>query len=372
MATVAPASAVAASTQKKRAAETSADPSMNKTSAKKALSALKAPPKCKAATQSQYVRFKSLLQKDAKARGDKDTTDNITKIAKEAWKRVQHLTPPLAMEDGANTNDVASSSASNLGEDVQRYLRIKGTMLKEEKEMQAKFDTEVNAYCAAFVTAAYSYLKWCLIEATEDNQQTLLEACELVKKKRVLSHFFTCGVDNSSVTQLLGEADDQLVQFKTLKDERALVAKLQNASEEELKQHAKEHIRLLAQDAQFVQLQRKKAIDDERQRQIEERELEKADGIEDEVCRALKKQMKYGNLSSKHSSSRNSYVKGGVSEKVFAKAFNVKVGTKQATFEGHKVGYTFLRYGASLQCNEVKVKLVGDELVATTSFYMDK
>lgn len=166
------------------------------------------------------------------------------------------------------------------------------------------------------------------------------------------------------MTKLLNEANDQLVQFKALKDERALVAKLQNASEEELKQHAKEHIRLLAQDAQFVHLQRKKAIDDERQRQIEERELAKADGIEDEVCRALKKQMKYGSLSNKYSSSRISYTKGGVSEKVFAKAFNVKVGTKQTTFEG--------QYGACLQCSDVKVKLVGDELVATTSFYMNK
>ena len=79
--------------------------------------------------------------------------------------------------------------------------------------------------------------------------------------------------------------------------------------------------------------------------------------------------MKYGSLNNKHSSTRISYTKGGVSHKVFAKAFGVPVGTKQATIDGSEVGETYLRYGASLKCTEVKVKLVGDELVAQTSFF---
>mmetsp|Transcript_15768 Transcript_15768/g.22426 ORF Transcript_15768/g.22426 Transcript_15768/m.22426 type:complete len:83 (+) Transcript_15768:235-483(+) len=82
--------------------------------------------------------------------------------------------------------------------------------------------------------------------------------------------------------------------------------------------------------------------------------------------------MKYGSLTNKHSSTRISYTKGGISDKVFAKAFGVPVGTKKATIEGSEVGEKWLRYGASLKCSTVNVKLVGDELVAQTSFYMDK
>ena len=82
--------------------------------------------------------------------------------------------------------------------------------------------------------------------------------------------------------------------------------------------------------------------------------------------------MKYGSLKNKYSSSRISYTKGGVSLKVFAKAFGVSEGTKKATIDGSEVGENYLRYGASLKCNDVNVKLLGDELVAQTSFYMSK
>jgi hypothetical protein len=163
-----------------------------------------------------------------------------------------------------------------------------------------------------------------------------------------------------------------MAEFKAASEERALLTTLQNATEEELKQHVKEHIRLLAQAAELDRLKENKAIEDERQLQADERELEKADGIQDEITRALKKQMKYGNLTNKHSSTKISYTKGGVSQKVFAKAFSVPVGTKKATIDGDKVGETYLCYGASLKCTEVNVKLVGDELVAQTSFYMHK
>ena len=359
--------AVSQSPSKKRAAESPASPSMTLAAAKKTLSSLKLPSKGKGATQSEYVRFKSLLLKDAKARGDKDTTDNITKIAKEAWKKVQYQTPPSADELDTKTDETSSS-----GDDVQRYLRLKGVMLKEEREMQAKFDAEAKAYCTAFVTSASSYLQWCLIEATEENQQPLLEAMKLVKGQYLPFHFRAYRVDDTPALNALRETLEQLKEFKKLKDERALLAKLQNATEEGLKLHVKEHIRLLAQAAELDKLKKNKAIEDEKKCEADERELAKADDIQDEITRALKKQMKYGSLNNKHSSTRISYTKGGVSHNVFAKAFGVPVGTKQATIDGSEVGETYLRYGASLKCTEVKVKLVGDELVAQTSFFMDK
>lgn len=362
-----PAAVSESPTSKKRAAESPASPEMSLEAAKKTLAGLKVP-QAKGATQSEYVRFKSLLLKDSKARGDKDTTDNITKIAKEAWKKVQHLTPPSADELDEKMNDASSSS----GDDLQRYLRLKGVMLKEKLDTQAKFDAEAKAYCALYVKSASSFLQWCLIEATEENHQPLLDACKLVKSKSVSLNYASYQVDDSPVSKALRDTIDLLAEFKKLKDERALVAKLQNATEEELKLHAKEHIRLLAQDVELNKLKKTKEIEDERQRLADERELQRADGIQDEITRALKKQMKYGSLTSKYSSTKISYTKGGVSHKVFAKAFGVPVGAKKATIDGSEVGENYLRYGASLKCNQVNVKLVGDELVAQTSFYMSK
>lgn len=349
------------SPSKKRSAESPASPPMTLAAAKKALSSLKVPSCPKSA--SEYVRFKAVLLKDAKARDDKDTKDNITKIAKEAWKRVQHRSVP-SPDDEVDTNT---------DDDLQHYLRLKGVMQREQQEIQAKFNAEAKAYATSYVTAASSLLQWCLIEVTEENQQPLVEACKLVSSKSVSSFDFRAhGVDDSPLNNALRDTRDQLAEFKKMKSERALVTKLQNATEEELKLHAKEHIRLLAQAAELDKLKKTKEIADERQRQADERALERADGIQDDITRALNKQMKYGSLANKYSSTRISYTKGGISDKVFAKAFGVPVGTKKATIEGSEVGEKWLRYGASLKCSTVNVKLVGDELVAQTSFYMHK
>ncbi len=289
------------SPSRKRSAESPASPPMTLAAAKKALSALKLPSRPK--TASEYVRFKAALLKDAKARDDKDTKDNITKIAKEAWKKVQYLAAPSPDELDTDTNDAE--------DDLQRYLRIKGVMRKEQQEIQARYDAEAKAYSTAYVTAASSLLQWCLIEVTEDNQQPLLEACKLVSSKSVSSFDFRAhGVDDSPLNNALRETRDLLAEYKKLKSERALVTKLQNATEEELMLHAREHIRLLAQGAELNKIKKTKEIEDERQRQRDERELARADGIQDDITRALKKQMKYGSLTNKHSSTRISYTKG--------------------------------------------------------------
>ena len=61
-----------------------------------------------------------------------------------------------------------------------------------------------------------------------------------------------------------------------------------------------------------------------------------------------------------------------MSQKVFAKVFIVVVGTKKATIAGSDVGTKSLRYGACLECSDVNVKLVGEELVTQASFFMTK
>ena len=151
-----------------------------------------------------------------------------------------------------------------------------------------------------------------------------------------------------------------------MKSEGALVAQLRNATDEELLQHAKEHRRLLAQVGELNVIKMKKKAQDERHREAEERELSNADSIKDEITRALSKQMKYGqNL--KWSSQKITYQRGGVSERVFAKAFKVAVGMKQATIRSSEVELKYLRFDAHLECAQVTVKLSGKDLTATTS-----
>lgn len=192
----------AASASSKRPAESPAAPAMTKAAAAKALSSLKTP---KLKSQSQYVRFKSLVLKDAKDRGDTETSGNITKVAKDAWANVKHLTPPPPVDPATNTNSTTASSTSNLSEDMQRYLLLKGRVIKDEQDDKQKFNAEVKAYCVAFVPAATSHLQWQTIAAAEDNFASLVEAVELVAKKYE-SSYWSSGVDKAPLTKSLNEA----------------------------------------------------------------------------------------------------------------------------------------------------------------------
>jgi hypothetical protein len=87
-------------------------------------------------------------------------------------------------------------------------------MLEEEKEDYAKFDAEAKAYCAAFVSCASSHLQWCIIEATEENQQPLKEACSLVNAKYIGNLFTGRRVDESPVIQALKQARDQWLNLR--------------------------------------------------------------------------------------------------------------------------------------------------------------
>ena len=128
---------------------------------------------------------------------------------------------------------------------------------------------------------------------------------------------------------------------------------------------------MISQVAVLNKIKLKKQEEDKRKEEAEERELGNADMIKYEITSALMKQIKY-DASTKHSSVKISYTKGGVSPKVFAKAFNVAVGSKKATIPGSEVGTKSLRYGAYLKSTDVSVKLIDNALVAQASYYMPK
>ncbi|KAL7555164.1 hypothetical protein ACHAWF_018822 [Thalassiosira exigua] len=356
------------SPNKKRPAECSTAPSMTKAAATKALSSLYSPAKKK---QSQYVRFKALLLKDAKDRGDTETIENITKVAKDSWAAVKHLTPPPPVDPATNTNSMVASTNSNLGEDIQRYLRLKGRVIKDEQDEQQKFIDDMKAYCIAFVSAATAYLQWHNIESTQEDTSSLADAVDLVTKKFESNNYWSPSVDKSPFDKSLKEAKQQLAHFKDIASESYLVAKLRNATDDELLEHVKEHHRLLRQAAELKAIERKKKVEEAAKRVAEERELENAHRIEPLITKGLYKQMKY-NANLKWGYEEIRFVVDEVSPRVFAKAFGVAVGTKRATIAGHKVGRKELRFGAHLGCDDVNVTLVGEEAVAKARFTMHK
>lgn len=107
-----------------------------------------------------------------------------------------------------------------------------------------------------------------------------------------------------------------------------LVAKLRNASEEELLQHAREHTQLLAQAGELATIKDKtQAVKAERERE-EQLALSMAHKLKSDICRELYRQMVYTNPKLKHSAKNISYKRSGVTSKVFAAAFGVPEGPK--------------------------------------------
>ncbi len=98
--------------------------------------------------------------------------------------------------------------------------------------------------------------------------------------------------------------------------------------EEELLRHSKELCCLLRLDKRFNKSDAQKQAEEEERRKEEERELDQADAIEGIITEALSKQMKYQKGMS-YSSVGMTFILEGVSQNLFAKAFDVAAGTRR-------------------------------------------
>ncbi len=85
-------------------------PSIGKEDAEKAMKSIALPKEPK--KQSQYVRFKSIMLKDAKARDDKETVKGITAAAKGAWNMVKHRSVQVEPLGSSITGPTPSESNS--------------------------------------------------------------------------------------------------------------------------------------------------------------------------------------------------------------------------------------------------------------------
>ena len=334
-------------------------PNMSKEDAEKMVKSLvlpKAPKK-----QSEYVRFKSALLKDAKKCGDTETEVHITSVAKRAWEMVQYERPTMT-DVTLNANGSASSESSESKR--ARYLRIRADCLDEEKNEGSRYAEDLEKFKSNYLNASVALLQWYTIIINKKN-------VKMLEKEVIAMHTkaFTAWPSNCPKS-FLEAYQKTMDQIKILKEENAvndLVEKLSGASRAELVEHAKEYHKMTLQVDELNKMKVvEKAVEMEKQK-AEENALKSASKIKPEIIRSLKKQMKYTSSSLKYSAETITYRRGGVTTKVFAAAFGVKEGTKTYSFPGHEVGLKPLRYGF-LTCGNVKVKLIGEELVASSSY----
>ena len=305
--------------------------------------------------QSQYVRFKSLMLKQAKADKDKETQDNITTIAKEAWNMVK---------DKSVTN-VSIEDASPEESKLDKYMRLKAQVVADEQKEASDYSTQLEKFKSDYLDAAISFLYW----ETQDASTSTLEQFEK-EVKSIHSNVITAWSGNdvpSKYTQIYKTAQAKL---DTLQKDSAIskiVSQLRNASEEVLYQHALDHYNLQQQLVELNAIKAKAAALETEKANEETKQMASAYSIKSDICRDLKKLMVYTGPQLKYTSKKISCRRKGVTPKMFAVAFGVAEGVKSFTFDGDEVGLKSLRYGY-LSCGKVTVKLIGDAVSASTSY----
>lgn len=334
-------------------------PNMSKEDAEKIVMSLvlpKAPKK-----QSEYARFKSALLRDSKVCGDTATIENITSVAKSAWEMVKWAKPTKSDVMNSNVSDSSGPESKRF-----RYLRIRADCLDEEKNEVARYVEELENFKSKYLDASVALLWWYTIIINKANVKTLEKEISIMHTKVYTAWSSNCP---QSFLEAYQKAIDQI---NTLKQENAindLVEKLSCASRAELVEHAQEYHKLMLKANELNKIKVvENAVAMEKQK-AEEKALNSASKIKPEIIRALKKQMVYTNPNLRHKAVNIYYRRGGVSTKLFAAAFGVQEGTKASSFSRDEVDLKFLRFGY-LKCSDVKVKLLGEDLIASTTYLL--
>lgn len=312
--------------------------------------------------KSAFVRFKGVLLKDAKERGDKEVCDNITSKAKTAWSTVKQTDPEL-MEVMLNT----PTTSTQASEELYKNLKLKKIAIEEEANELSKFQEATDKFKDAYLEPAISILKFVNEEAID---QTNVDRCER-QAREILDRANKTWGDEHVPVELLESYGDALMKIESFKKEQEvfnLVEKLRGASDELLTEHAKQHCKMLES---VKELEKVRAIEQSLRKERDEEQqktLSHAHKVKSEICKELKKQMVYTGSGLKYSAKKITYKRIGVTAKLFSAAFGVPEGTKTFEFPGSDVGYKSLRYSI-LECvSNVKVRLAGDSLTASTSY----
>ncbi len=300
---------------------------------------------------SLYMRFKSLLLKESKEKGDTDTVKGIATIAKKAW---------AAIKDDDTTNVETDSK--------DRHRALKAMAERDEKKDLDNYKADIDKFKEQFCDAAISFLHWKTKSANEDNVQTFEAAINMVDTKATAAWGGSSKPD--AYVKVLSTATTKLETMKKNVAIQNLTETLKGATDKQLHEHVIAHVELLNQVQKMTEMEKELSIFRKQQEAQKEKDEMSALSIKDEICRGLHKQMVYTNPSLKHKKKSISFTRQGVSKHMFAKAFGIPEGTVKFTFSGNDVGSKSLRY-SSLWCDEVNVRLSGETLTASSKYGFD-
>ena len=336
-------------------------PSMDRAASAKAVQSLVPPKNPK--KQSQYVRFKSIMLKDVKAKGDKEAVKDITNRGKVAWNMVKDRAIPESISNPTE-EPVPAPVVATPTTDLERFLGFKHQVIQEETDEAAQYDAGIEAFRAKFCDAAISFLYWEVEEANDRNVKEFEKGLKMVHSKAVIA-WGSALPEKYSFSYKKSSAKLDVIQKRMAVNE--LTYNLKNANDDKLREHAIAHFEVLKKLERMEEMEKEIASFQQAKDSAKAKEVSSAYSIKSEICSALNKQMVYTNSSLKHSWKAINFKRSGVTKLMFAKAFDVKEGIVKTTFDGDDVGSKSLRY-SSLECSEVTVKLVGDTLTANTKY----
>jgi len=342
-------------------------PSMDRAASAKVVQSLVPPKNPK--KQSQYVRFKSIMLKDVKAKGDKEAVKDITNLGKAAWNMVKDRAIPESISNPptvtvTDTEPAPVPVVATTTTDLDRFLGFKQQVIQEETDEAAKYNAGIEAFRARFFDAAISFLYYEVEEANDRNVKAFEKCLKMVHSKAVIA-WGSALPEKYLLSHEKSSAKLETIQKRMAVNE--LTYNLKNANDDKLREHAIAHFEVLKKVERMKEMEKEIASYKQAKEKDQAKELSSAYSIKTEICRALNKQMVYTNSNLKHSKKAISFKRSGVTKLMFAKAFDLKEGIVKTTFDGDDVGSKSLRY-SSLYCSEVTVKLVGDTLTASTKY----
>jgi len=185
-----------------------------------------------------YDRFKDVYINDAKKRGDDNVAENISQITKEKWNLVKNFNVdlPLKFSSFSGNNKHESQNISHL-------LHLKYLAKKVESVETETYQYNLRQFCERYNKAATIYLKWYILNITDENEIYLEEVIQIIECK-VMD--WDISVQRDYLIPLKN-AKEFLMSKKSSNMIQNLVHKLSNATEEELAHHAREYFRALNQ-----------------------------------------------------------------------------------------------------------------------------
>lgn len=316
-------------------------PSLSKEIALQKLSMV--PPK-EPKKKTLYARFKLILTKKMKAKGETLTA----KDAKAAWQKVENYM--------WNENDGENSPPADWNE----WLECKNEAKKLEAEEKTKHDAALVVWRTEVKKGAEAFLQYAVMEATVETMAVLVESIQKVVALMALPQW------EGPIVAGLKDARVELARLRKETWIRHKVSQLKSATDEELRKHALS-CWVLEGKARILQtLQNAK-------NKKEQEDLARARGFKDEIISGLKSQMKYTE-DLKHCNVQIYLRLNGVTTAMFVEAFGEPSGIEyRVTWDGDILGKKELRYGARLVCSEITVSLGTDgELLACTFLKMEK